>query len=218
MLARTSAWDLGRPPRLDCADRAARCPGRRADAFPWSSWSGSLNLFVWFVVGDLSDLGLPTALRLVGVTVMPLAALLFAVSRVGGGTASGERPSYGNLFLVIHVGFVLAAFAGFTLAAALAGLYLVEERRLQRRSADILRLKLPSLVVLERLTRRTITTSLPVFTVGLAAGFVRLRDQHRGVDALIAIAVATWLSMRPSSPRARPLPRRYRSRSPDSCS
>ena len=74
---------------------------------------------------------------------------------------------------------MLAAFAGFTLAAALASLYLVEERRLQRRAPDILRLRLPSLVVLERLTVRTIAISLPLLTVGLAAGFVRLRERRR---------------------------------------
>ena len=59
---------------------------------------------------------------------MPLAALLFAVARIGGGTAAGADTHYGNLFLVLHVGLVLAAFAGFTLAAALAALYLWQER------------------------------------------------------------------------------------------
>ena len=60
----------------------------------------------------------------------------------------------------LHVGLVLAAFAGFTLAAALAALYLWEERRLKRRAADILRLRLPPLASLERLARRTIAVSL----------------------------------------------------------
>ena len=68
---------------------------------------------------------------------------------------------------MLHVGFVLAAFAGFTLAAALAGLYLWEERRLKRRAPDILRLRLPPLASLERLTRRTIAVSLPLLTLGL---------------------------------------------------
>ena len=114
---------------------------------------------------------------------MPLVVLLFVAARVGGGTAAGERSHYSNLFLTVHVGFVLAAFAGFTLAAALASLYLLEERRLQRRAPDILRLRLPSLVVLERLTVRTIAIALPLLTVGLAAGIVRLREQGRGLDA-----------------------------------
>lgn len=91
------------------------------------------------------------------------------------------------------MGFVLAAFAGFTLAAALAALYLLEERRLRRRAPDILRLRLPSLVALERLTGRTITVSLPLLTVGLAAGFVRLREDHGRIDALMGAAIVTWL-------------------------
>ncbi|HUY72564.1 MAG TPA: cytochrome c biogenesis protein CcsA [Gaiellaceae bacterium] len=164
----------------------------RVDGFPWSTWAGSLNLFVWFVVGAYLIWGCQPRYRLVGLTVMPLAALLFVVSRVGGGTAAGERSHYGNLFLTVHVGCVLAAFAGFTLAAALAVLYLAEERRLQRHAPDILRLKLPSLVVLEKLTIRTIAVSLPFLTVGLAAGFVRLREQGDSIDALMAATIVTW--------------------------
>ena len=165
----------------------------RADGFPWSSWSGSLNLFVWLVVGTYLIWGCQPRYRLLGLGVMPLAALLFVVSRVGGGTAAGVHSRYGNLFLVLHVGFVLAAFAGFTLAAALAALYLVEERRLQRRAPDILRLRLPSLVALERLTARTIVISLPLLTVGLIAGFIRLGEEHGAVDPLMGAAIATWL-------------------------
>ena len=41
--------------------------------------------------------------------------------------------------------------------------------------------------MLERLTVRTIAVSLPLLTVGLAAGLVRLREQRRrGIDALMA--------------------------------
>ena len=162
------------------------------DGFPWSTWAGSLNLFVWLVVGAYLIWGCQQRYRLVGLTVMPLAAMLFVVSRVGGGTAAGVRSHYSNLFLTVHVGCVLAAFAGFTLAAALAALYLVEERRLQRHAPDILRLKLPSLVVLEKLTIRTIAISLPFLTVGLAAGFIRLREQGDRIDALMAATILTW--------------------------
>ena len=34
----------------------------RADGFPWDTWAGSLNLFVWLVVGAYLDLGLQAAL------------------------------------------------------------------------------------------------------------------------------------------------------------
>jgi ABC-type uncharacterized transport system permease subunit len=165
----------------------------RTEGFPWSTWAGSLNLFVWFVVGAYLIWGCRPRYRLLGLAVMPLAVVLFVVARVGGGTSAGESSDYGNLFLVLHVGLVLAAFAGFTLAAGLAGLYLWQESRLKRRAADILRLRLPPLASLERLTWRTIAVSLPLLTLGLAAGIVRQRRDGGSLDALEAVTLLTWL-------------------------
>jgi ABC-type uncharacterized transport system permease subunit len=165
----------------------------RADGFPWSSWAGSLNLFVWLVVGTYLVWGCRPRYRLLGLAVMPLAAVLFLAARFGGGLDAGGGSGYGNLFLVLHVGLVLAAFAGFTLAAALAGLYLLEDRRLKRHASNILSLRLPSLVVLERLSVRTVAVALPLLTLGLAAGFVRLDEKGGGFDALMAVTVLTWL-------------------------
>jgi len=185
---------------------AAQAAG--ADAFPWSSWAGSLNLFVWFVVGAYLIWGCRPRFRLLGLAVMPLAAALFLVARIGGGTDAGVKSGYGNVFLVLHVGLVLAAFAGFTLAAALAALYLWEERRLKRRAADILRLRLPPLASLEQLTWRTIAVSLPLLTLGLAAGVIRQRERGGSLDALEVVTLVTWLAysgflaLRPTGRRA----------------
>ena len=165
----------------------------RTEGFPWDTWAGSLNLFVWLVVGTYLIWGCRPRYRLLGLAVMPLAAVLFLVAGLGGGTDAGKDSHYGNLFLTLHVGFVLAAFAGFTLAAALAALYLWEERRLQRRSADILRLKLPPLGTLERVTSQAIAVSLPLLTVGLGIGIVRMVQHGGSLDALIVATVLAWL-------------------------
>ncbi len=164
----------------------------RADGFPWDDWAGSLNLFVWFVVGAYLIWGCKPRYRLLGLAVMPVAVVLFLLARAGGGTALGERSDYSNLFLTVHVGLVLAAFAGFMLAAGLSGLYLWEERRLKRRSSDILRLRLPSLVVLDRVARRTIVVSTALFTLGLVAGIVRLSRDGGGLDPLMAVTLLAW--------------------------
>jgi ABC-type uncharacterized transport system permease subunit len=180
----------------------------RSDGFPWSTWAGSLNLFVWFVVGAYLIWGCRPRYRLLGLSVMPLAAALFVVARIGGGTGAGASSHYGNLFLILHVGLALAAFAGFTLAAGLAGLYLWVERRLKRRSADILRLRLPPLASLERLTWRTILVSLPLLTLALVIGIVRQRRDGGRFDALEAVTLLTWLvyggflAFRPTGRRA----------------
>jgi ABC-type uncharacterized transport system permease subunit len=88
---------------------------------------------------------------------------------------------------------VLAAFAGFTLAAGLAAIYLWHERRLKRRDAGILRSRLPPLASLERLAARTIAVSLALLTLGLVAGIVRLRQGGGRLDALEAVTALTWL-------------------------
>jgi ABC-type uncharacterized transport system permease subunit len=164
----------------------------RADGFPWGTWAGSLNLFVWLVVTGYLIWGCRPRYRLLGLVVMPLAALLLVVSYVAGGLADERGADASTAFLVVHVGLVLAAFAGFTLAAGLAGLYLWQERRLKRREPGILRLPLPALVSLDELATRTIALALPALTLGIAVGVARLASEGGGLDAVIATTLVTW--------------------------
>jgi len=162
-----------------------------AKGFPWATWSGSLDLFVWLVVTAYLIWGCRPRYRLLGAAVMPLVTVLLAVSYAGGGT-TGEAGRYSSLFLVMHVGLVLVGFAGFTLAAALSALYLWQERRLKRREARILRVRVPSLVTLDELAGRTIAVALPALTLGIAAGLVRLGLHGGGFDALMGVTLLTW--------------------------
>jgi ABC-type uncharacterized transport system permease subunit len=165
----------------------------RADAFPWASWAGSLNLFVWLVVGAYLIWGCQARYRLLGLTVLPLAAVLLALAHAGGGTGTGGTTRYSSVFLVLHVGLVLVAFAGFTLAAGLSAVYLWQERRLKRREATILRVRAPGLARLDELAARTVVVSLPALTLGIVVGIVRLRDRGGSFDALMAVTLLTWL-------------------------
>lgn len=163
----------------------------RAEGFPWSTWAGSLNLFVWLVVGVYLIWGCSPRFRLLGLAVMPFAAGLLALSYAAGGTDSRTHTAWHDVLLVAHVGLVLTAFAGFTVAAGLAALELWQERLLKRHRSGILRLRLPSVVALDRLAVATIAVSLAALTVGLVPGFARLTDH--GPDALMVGTVAAWL-------------------------
>lgn len=163
---------------------------QRADGFPWSTWAGSLNLFVWLVVGAYLIWGCSPRFRLLGFAVMPFAAVLLALSYAAGGTDSADGRAWSDVLLVVHVAFVLSAFAGFTVAAALAALELWEERLLKHHRADVLRFRLPSVVALDRLTVATIAVSLIALTVGLLAVFVQLPEH--GIDQLIAGTFVAW--------------------------
>jgi ABC-type uncharacterized transport system permease subunit len=163
-----------------------------ADGFPWGTWAGSLNLFVWLVVGVYLVWGCRPRYRLLGLAVMPLAAMVFVLSYAAGGM-EGDGSDYSTLFLVVHVGLVLAALAGLTLAAALAGLYLWQEGQLKRhRAAGLLRLGAPSLVSLDELAARVVVFAFPALTLGIAAGLARLVADGGSVDALVAAGIATW--------------------------
>ncbi len=165
----------------------------RDGGFPWATWASSLDLFVWLVVSAYLIWGCRRPYRLLGLTVMPLAAALLLVARAGGGTGLGSASHYSNLFLVLHVGLVLAAFAGFTLAAALSALYVWQERRLKTRPATILRRQVPPLATLDALALRTVAWSLPLLTLGVGVGVARLVVDDQRLDALIAATAATWL-------------------------
>jgi ABC-type uncharacterized transport system permease subunit len=165
----------------------------RSDGFPWETWAGSLDLFVWFVVTAYLFWGCRSRYRLLGLAVMPPAAVLLLAAGLGGATSTHVGGAYSSTFLVLHVGLVLAAFAGFTLSAGLAGLYLWQERRLKNRRPGGLFGRMPSLVTLDTLAARGVTFAVPALTAGIVAGLVRLRSDGGSLDALMVVTLATWL-------------------------
>jgi ABC-type uncharacterized transport system permease subunit len=96
-----------------------------------------------------------------------------------------------------HVAFASIGFAGFTLAAGIAGLYLVMERRLQRKvfrpGASGM-----SLSGLDRLHHRLVLMVTPVFTLAIVTGVLWVLDvggwsQLAGRSFEVAAAAIAWL-------------------------
>jgi ABC-type uncharacterized transport system permease subunit len=162
----------------------------QADAFPWSTWAGALNLLSWLVVSVYLVWGCRASFRLLGLAVTPLAALLLAVAWAGGGTgAEGDHP---GLLLALHVALMLSGFAGFVLAAGLAGLYLWQERRLKRREPALLRLRIPPLDTLDRLEARTLLAGLASLTLGILVGLASFAADGGAFDTAMAVTLVAW--------------------------
>ncbi len=163
-----------------------------SDGFPWGTWAGALNLFVWLVVGAYLIWGCRPRYRLLGLAVMPLAVALLVAAWAGGGTGVATRDEPGVL-LAVHVGLMLAGFAGLTLAAGMAVLYLWQERRLKRRDSRVLRLRVPPLDALDRLSARAALVSLLVLSAGVVVG---LASFERGdFDVAMAVTLGIWASV-----------------------
>jgi len=160
-----------------------------SDGFPWGTWAGALNLLSWLVVTGYLAWGSSPRFRLLGLGVMPVAAVLLVLAWAGGGTGVHE-PEGAGWALDVHVGLMLAAFASFTVAAAVASLYLFEERRLKHRDAGLLRLRLPSLEALDRLSARVALVGLVLLTAGVAVGLTRLDGAE--IDPAMTVTVVLW--------------------------
>jgi len=177
-----------------------------ADGFPWGTWAGSLNLFVWLVVGAYLIWGCKPRYRLLGLAVMPVAAILLALAWAGGGTGLAEGDG-SDLVLAAHVGLMLAGFAGLTLAAGMAALYLWQERRLKRHERGVLRVRVPPLDALDRLAARTVLAALVMLALGIGVGASTFErgdfDAAMGVTFVILGVYASLLVLRYGGRRGR---------------
>jgi ABC-type transport system involved in cytochrome c biogenesis permease subunit len=188
LLGRLATWGVRVGWLAQTALLVAQATG--ADGFPWNTWAGSLNLFVWLVVSAFLIWGCSPRFRLLGLAVMPLAAALLALSLAAGGTGTAQGAAWGDIVLVLHIALMLASFAGFTVAGGLAALELWQERELKSHPAGLLRLRVPSLVALDRLTITTVGVSLVALTAGIVPGLARLPDS--GPDVLVAGTLVLW--------------------------
>ena len=157
-----------------------------AEGFPWGTWAGALNFLSWLVVSAYLIWGCKPRYRLVGLGVMPVAAGLLVLAWAGGGTAVDESNGDG-WSLAVHAGLMLAAFASFLVAAATAFLYLYEDRGLSRRDTRLLRLRLPSLEGLERLSARAVLAGLVLLSGGILVGLAWLDAD--GLDAAMTVTI-----------------------------
>ena len=160
-----------------------------SDGFPWGTWAGALNLLCWLVVTGYLAWGSNPRYRLLGIGVMPVAAALLVLAWMGGGTGVHNANGAGWA-LDVHVGLMLAAFASFTVAAAVALLYLFQERRLKRRDARLLRLRLPPLEALDRLAARGALVGLTLLSAGIIVGLTRLEAGE--IDVAMTVTVVLW--------------------------
>jgi ABC-type uncharacterized transport system permease subunit len=162
-----------------------------SDGFPWGTWAGALNLFVWLIVTAYLIWGCKPRYRLLGLAVMPPAAVLLLAAWAGGGTGVEEGDRAGVL-LAVHAGLMLAGFAALTLAAGMAAVYAWQNGRLKRRDRRLLRLRVPPLETLDRLSARSILVALGLLAGGIVAGLASFESGD--FDLTMAVTLAVWLA------------------------
>ena len=165
----------------------------RADGFPWSSWAGSLNLFVWLVVGAYLIWGCRPRFRLLGLDgdAARRCALPRRASSAAAPTAARGRPT---------ATCSSCSTSGSSWPRSPASRSQPRSPRCTSgRKAGSSRAHPTSSACACRRSPRSsgsrgapCVVSLPLLTLGLAAGIVRSRQDRAGFDALEAVTLLTW--------------------------
>jgi ABC-type uncharacterized transport system permease subunit len=87
----------------------------------------------------------------------------------------------------VHAALMLAGFAGLTLAAGMAALYLWQERRLKRHERRVLKVRMPPLDALDRLGARAVLGSLGLIALGILVGVTTF--EREDLDAAMVVTL-----------------------------
>jgi ABC-type transport system involved in cytochrome c biogenesis permease subunit len=176
-------------------------------AVPYEDLWGSLSLFAWLLAATYLSLEVVHRRRSVGPFVLPIVILLFALSHLRAAIPH-PAPARGPLF-ALHVTLNILAYAAFTLAFILSAIFVLQNQMLRRHKQGAAFWRLPSLDLLEWMSRSAVVVGVAALCTGVVFGFVwahRLEGHYWNGDPkeivtllLLALYAAyLWLSRRPA--------------------
>ncbi len=172
---------------------------RALHSVPYRTIGGSLALFGWML--GLSYLALLFRLRerAVGPFLIPFVILFSILGLLLPQPGLVARSDTRGPLFALHVTFAILAYAAFTFSFVLSILYLIQNRQLRRVHTGLLFSRLPSLDVIARLNRTSVSIGLSVLGVSVVLGAIwaehvwsRLPDAKFG-SAILTLVVYGFL-------------------------
>ncbi len=146
----------------------------------------------------LTFLGLYLRYRAIslGLFALPLVFLLLLPAAVGVDPARHAYEPLRNGWILIHIAFVLTAYAALVLSIVSSLLYLIQERRLKTKQIGGVFSHLPPLETIDQISFRMLVIGFPCMTIGLLAGAL-IAQQTVGagyfLDPKVLLSIAMWL-------------------------
>jgi ABC-type uncharacterized transport system permease subunit len=166
---------------------------RGTHTVPYHDIYGSLSLFGWLLALIYLGLEFFHRQRSVGAFVMPFVVAFFLAANLApaGADKLSPPPAHGPIF-AFHVTLSILAYAAFGLSFVLSLIFLVENRLLRNRNLTDVVWRLPSLEVLERMSRSSVLVGIVSIAIGTALGFVwvdRLTGQYFDPKYVVTLLV-----------------------------
>jgi ABC-type uncharacterized transport system permease subunit len=138
-----------------------------------------------------------------GVFALPASFLLVFVPALGADRYTFPSAGVRVGWLVVHIAFLLAAYASLAFSMVASFLYLVQERRLKSRFAVVTPSgqggfldRLPPLDTLERIAHSTLLFGFPCMTLGLLVGSLLAQESVGAAyffDPKVLLSFAMWM-------------------------
>jgi ABC-type uncharacterized transport system permease subunit len=130
-----------------------------------------------------------------GIFILPICFLLGLIPAFRPGEEATAFPHLHTGWIFLHVALLLAAYAALFLSLLASLLYLIQERRLKKKSPTLR--WLPPLETTDQIALKTLLFGLPCMTAGLLIGSV-LAQQTIGasyfLDPKVLLSFAMWLA------------------------
>lgn len=138
---------------------------------PYHDLYGSMSLFGWLLALTYLGLELYHRQRSVGALVLPFILVFFVAAQLAPADRLSPPEAHGTSF-ALHVALSILAYSAFALSFVLSLVFLGEERLLRAHKLGDVVWRLPSLELLERMSRSSVLVGLVSITIGTALGFL----------------------------------------------
>jgi ABC-type uncharacterized transport system permease subunit len=166
--ARAGRWVMAAGWAIQLFDIGLRCLRMQ---HPLSSVSEAMAFIAWLLAGSFVIATFRHRLHAAGALAAPVVLVLLLLARVA--PAEQSAPPMGSPLGTLHIFLATVGIATFALAAVVAGLYLMQERRLKHKRLDLAsRADAAPLDTLDRLAARCVSFGFPVFTLTIVTGAV----------------------------------------------
>ncbi len=141
---------------------------------PFAGMFGTLSFVGWSIAIAFALFELRLRIGVAGAIALLTSAMFLFRALLVSHEVVAPNPVLRTPLTTLHVGAILISFGLFVVAFAASLLYLWQDRELKRKQVRPAFRRLPSLQTLDQMAWTSVAVALPLMTIGLALGMVRV--------------------------------------------
>jgi cytochrome c-type biogenesis protein CcsB len=137
---------------------------------PMTDLREALGFFSWSIVLIYLVLEYRIKIRVMGAFIVPIAFVSMMVSLTFPATEKPLPTYFGSAWLGVHTTLAFLGDAAFAVAFGVGIMYIIQERRLKKKTPGFFNRRLPSLEMLDELEYKAIAFGFPLLTLAIVSG------------------------------------------------